>query len=371
MRIKSIDCIIVDLPTTRPHKLAMATINSHNIVLIRIRNEDGREGVGEAAVIPHYSAETVEGIKSLIDLYLAPSLVGFDPSYIEALNEQMDALIKGNLYAKSAVEMACVDLVARTLNVPASVLFGGAVRERLQVLWALGSGNADQDIAEAELKIEQKLHNLFLVKVGGGDVRDDVRRVIAVKRAVGNDVKVHVDVNQYWDEPTATWAIERLEAAGIAVIEQPLPRANLEGMRRLAQRFSVPIMADEAVDTLESALDFAKAHAADAFSIKLTKHGGLLRTKKLVAVAEAAGISLFGGTMLETAVGTSASAQLFSTISRLDWGCELFGPLLLKDTITIEQPVYQDFHLVVPNGPGYGATIDEDKLAFYRRDKNR
>ncbi len=155
------------------------------------------------------------------------------------------------------------------------------------------------------------------------------------------------------------------------MIEQPLPRADIEGMRRLTERFTILIMVGEAIETLESALVFAKQHAADAFSVKLTKNGGLLSTRKIASIAEAAGLSLFGGTMLESGIGTAASAQLFLTILRLDWGCQLFGPKLFSDSLTIEDSVYRDFHLLVSFGPGFGMTLDEDKLAFYRRDGGR
>jgi muconate cycloisomerase len=91
----------------------------------------------------------------------------------------------------------------------------------------------------------------------------------------------------------------------------------------------------------------------------------------VAAIAEAAGLSLFGGTMLESGIGTAASAQLFSTLPTLRWGCQLFGPLLFKDDIAANSPEYRDFDLVVPNGPGFGVVLDEDKLAFYRRDAAR
>src|SRR5690606_23967161 len=133
--------------------------------------------------------------------------------------------------------------------------------------------------------------------------------------------------------------------ADIAVVEQPLPRSNIDGMRRLTDRFTVPIMADEAVDTVDSALAFARLRAADAFSIKITKHGGMFRARDVASIAEAAGMTLFGGTMLESAVGTAAFAQLFSTVRALEWGCQLFGPLLFADTITVDQPAYRAFQL--------------------------
>jgi muconate cycloisomerase len=371
MHIVSVETIVIDLPTVRPHKLAMATINSQGLVLVRVRDAEGNVGLGEASVIPHYGSETVEAIKLVIDQYLAPAVIGLDAGDLEVLHQKMNETLKENHYPKAALEMACVDLAARRLGVPSSALFGGAVRDRLQVLLVLGNGDAARDIALAEQKLDERQHNLFLVKVGKGDVRDDVARAASIKDALGERARVHVDANQCWDEAQATWAIPRLEDAGIAVVEQPLPRWNVDGMRRLCERFAVPIMADEAIDTVESALDFARRGAADAFSIKVTKQGGMLPTRKVATIAEAAGISLFGGTMLESGIGTAAYAQLFSTVRKLDWGCQLFGPLLFADTITVEQPQYADFHLQVPQGPGFGMTIDEEKLAYYRRDGGR
>jgi muconate cycloisomerase len=115
--------------------------------------------------------------------------------------------------------------------------------------------------------------------------------------------------------------------------------------------------------------------AAGAFSFKPVKHGGLVRTRKAATIWRPPERSLFGGAMLESSMGTAASAQLFpmvsSTVSRLDWGCQLCAPELFSDGLTVEQLVYPDFHLVVPSGPGFGLTIDPDKLAFYRRDGGR
>ncbi|WP_172592240.1 muconate cycloisomerase family protein [Subtercola boreus] len=367
-RIHSIETIVFDLPTIRPHKLAMATVTAQSLILVRIRDENGNEGLGEASVIPRYGAETIEAIQVVINQYLAPPLIGMDTSLIRRVLAMMDATVKGNSYAKAAVEMACVDLAARALGVPASTLLGGAVHDRLPVLLVLSAGKADEDIALAQEMLDKRLHNRFLVKLGKDDPRDDVARAIAVKNALGGDVRVHADANQGWDEASATWAIERLQDGGIAVVEQPLPTAEIDGMRRLTERFTIPIMADEAIDTVQSALAFASVRAADAFSIKVTKHGGLLRTRDVASVAEAAGLTLFGGTMLESSVGTAAYAQVFSTVQSLDWGCQLFGPLLFADTITEHQPVYRDFHLEVPHGPGFGMRIDEDKLSHYRRD---
>jgi muconate cycloisomerase len=116
-------------------------------------------------------------------------------------------------------------------------------------------------------------------------------------------------------------------------------------------KITVPIMADEPLETVEDAFAFARLGAVDAFSLKVTKHGGFTNTRKVAAVAESAGISLFGGGMMESGVGTAASAQLFSTLPTLRRVCQLLGPLLLRDNIVVTPTVYRDFQLTVPRAP--------------------
>jgi muconate cycloisomerase len=133
----------------------------------------------------------------------------------------------------------------------------------------------------------------------------------------------------------------------------------------------VPIMADEALTGPEDAVELVRGACADVFALKIAKSGGIHGMLRTAAVGDAAGIALYGGTMLEGSIGTLAAAHGFCTLPQLAWGTELFGPLLVKDDIVTERPVYRDFDLHLPAGPGLGLVIDEDKLAFYRRDSVR
>lgn len=367
MKLATIETFIVDLPVSRPHKLAMATIDRHSQVIVRIRTECGVEGLGEIAIIPHYGEEAPGAIKAMIDECIAPYLIGRDIRRLESLVQFMDQVIKNNAYAKGGIEMACVDALARSLNVPAYQLFGGKLHDTIPLLWVLGNGVIEKDIEEAEARLAEERYKLFLVKIGKGDPRENVERALAIRDALGERAKVRVDVNQGWDESTATWGIGELEAGGIEVIEQPLPGHNIEGMRRLTERFAVPIMADEGVMTPQDAMRIAHANAADAFSVKVTKHGGMLRTKQVANIAQAAGIRLFGGTMIEGQIGTSAYSQIFSTMPNLTFGAQLFGPHLLTDDIALPVIGFKDHALVVSDLPGFGVTLDTDKLKFYQR----
>jgi muconate cycloisomerase len=371
-KITSVEAILVDLPTIRAHQLAMATMQQQTLVIVRLRSDDGFEGIGEATTIGGltYGEESPEGIKLTIDTYLAPALVGLDATNVNAAMARLNKVARGNRFAKCALETALLDAQGKRLGVPVSTLLGGAVRDTLPVLWTLASGDTQRDIEEAEMLLADRRHNTFKLKIGRRAVRDDVVHVSKIKAALGDRAKVTVDVNQAWNEVDAALGIAALEAAGIDLIEQPTPREQRGALARLASRFVVPIMADEGVTGPEDALELVRGACADVFALKIAKSGGIYGMLRTAAIADAAGVSLYGGTMLEGSIGSIASAHGFAALPQLSWGTELFGPLLLKDDIVTARPQYNDFDLHVPEGAGLGLTIDEDKLAFYRRDKN-
>lgn len=372
MRIRSIETILVDLPTVRAHRLANQTVTAQTLLIARVLTEDGFEGLGEATTIGgmSYGAEAPETIKLAIDLYIAPLLVGERVTSVGAAMATIDARVKGNALAKSAIETALTDLAAKQIGVTASTLLGGARTDRLEVAWTLATGDADRDADEAEAMLDARRHRIFKIKVGAGDPVADVARVARVKHRLGDRASVRVDVNQAWDELTARRSIAALQDAGIDLIEQPVARHDIDALARLTRRFAVPMMADEAVASPADAFALARARACDVFALKIAKAGGLAATARVAAIAEAAGIALYGGTMLEGTIGTLASAQIFATLPQpLAFGTELFGPLLLTDDIVAARPTYADFALILPNARGIGATIDEDKLNHYRRDR--
>lgn len=367
--IDRLEAIIVDLPTIRPHKLAMHTMQQQTLVIIRLRCSDGIEGIGEATTIGGlaYGYESPEGIKANIDAYLAPALIGLPAGNINAAMLKLDKLAKGNTFAKSGIESALLDAQGKRLGLPVSELLGGRVRDSLEVAWTLASGDTARDIAEAEHMLEVRRHRVFKLKIGANPLEHDLRHVLAIKRELGERASVRVDVNQYWDESQAIRACQVLGDHGIDLIEQPISRINRAGQVRLNQRSPAPIMADESIESVEDAFSLAADGAASIFALKIAKNGGPRAVLRTAQIAEAAGIALYGGTMLEGSVGTLASAHAFLSLCQLTWGTELFGPLLLTEEIVCEPPLYRDFQLHVPTTPGLGLTLDEAQLKRFAR----
>ena len=371
IQILAVETLLVDVPTIRPHKLSVATMMGQTLVLVRLQTSDDVVGWGEATTIGGlaYGEESPESIKTNIDRYIAPLLVGQDTTQVAACMARVKGNVQGNRFAKCAIETALYDNQAKRLGVPLSELFGGRVRDSLPVAWTLASGDTTKDIAEAERVLDLRRHNIFKLKIGLRSVKDDVAHVAAIQRAVGDRASVRIDANQAWSVTEALEGCRMLADAGIDMVEQPIAAHDKLGLRRLTQANIIPIMADESLHGPVDAFTVASTQAADIFAVKINQSGGLRGAAQVAAIAEASGIALYGGTMLEGAVGTMASAQLFATFDSLSWGTELFGPLLLTEEILREPLVYRDFALHLPRTPGLGLDIDEAKLARLRRDR--
>jgi muconate cycloisomerase len=370
-RIEDVETVIVDLPTIRPHQLSMTTMKGQTLMIVRIRMSDAVVGIGEGTTIGGlaYGPESPEGMKLAIDTYITPILLQSDPNRIGPTMGAINKAVQGNNFAKCAVETALVDALGKRNRLTASELLGGRFHDRLPVAWTLASGDTGSDITEAEEMLAKRRHNIFKLKIGRGDPQENIAHVATIKRALGDRASVRVDVNQAWSEAVASRCLPLLRDAGVDLVEQPVALRNISGLARLARETSVAIMADEALSGPETAFQLAQLAAADVFALKIAQSGGLFATARVAAIAEAAGIGLYGGTMLEGGVGTAASAQLFSTFPRLEWGTELFGPLLLTEEILEEPLEYGEFGLKVPTGPGLGISIDEDRLNRFRRDR--
>ena len=368
--VDRVETIIVDVPTIRPHVLAMTTMYRQTLCLVRLHCADGVTGIGEATTIGglSYGEESPEGIKLAIDTYFAPILLAGDATRPGTIMAALAKSIVGNQFAKCAIETALFDAQGKRTGLAVSELLGGRVRDTLPILWTLASGDTAKDIAEAEAMLDQRRHNAFKLKIGKRPLVDDVAHVGAIKKALGDRASVRVDVNMAWDETTARRGAAMLADVGCDLIEQPVDRNNRSGMARLRAHSTVPIMADEALRGPADAYDFAVRAAADVFAVKIEQSGGLVAAKAVQAIADAAGIALYGGTMLEAGIGTIASAHVFSTFGSLAFGTELFGPLLLTEEILQTPLDYGDFALRLPSGPGLGIALNEDRIAFLRRD---
>jgi muconate/chloromuconate cycloisomerase len=368
MKIADVRVILADLPVRRPHKMSFTTLEAVNFAFVRLETADGVVGWGEAACLggPTWSEESAESVAATIERYVAPWLVGREADGIEALRLEMARRVQGNPFARAAIEMALWDVNGRALGVPVHRLLGGRVRDRVPLSWSLAVAHGDAEIDEAREKVAHG-HRIFKIKTAAGPVDGDVERVRRIREAVGPDVSLRVDANQGWDRATALRAIRALEPYRLDFVEQPVPRWDLEGMAEIGRRVDVPIMADESCFTPHDAFTIARLGGVSILGLKVTKSGGLAGTMAVARIAEAAGLTCYVGCMIETSLGTAAYLHVALAAAPVTWGCELFGPLLLKGDVVREPVRYADGAILALDGPGLGVEIDEKRLKEWTR----
>ncbi|MEV4263435.1 muconate/chloromuconate family cycloisomerase [Kribbella sp. NPDC049584] len=368
LTIDRLETVIIDVPLRRPHRFARVAMTAQPVLLAFVHTRDGVVGVGEGVVPggPWWGGESVESMKVTLDTYVAPLLPGRSVADIAGLWSDISDRIGANLYAKCAVEVALHDAWARSLGVPMHVLLGGLARTSVDVTWALGAEPEEVVVEEALTKLRAG-HRTFKLKMGALPPDEDTRRVCAIAEKLTGTAGVRVDLNARWDFLTARTYLPRLAAAGVELVEQPVPGEQVEALAELNSLLPIPVMADESLRTPVDALRLVSLRAADIWSIKTTKLGGLRRSRDIVGIAAAAGIPCHGGTSIETGIGTAASLQLACAAPGVTWGSELFGPLLFIEEILRTPLSYVDGALQLPDGPGLGVELNPDAVTALRR----
>jgi muconate cycloisomerase len=331
-----------------------------DILLVAVDTDEGLTGWGEVNGSPDWSGETLAGAQALIEQHFAPRLVGEDPRQIRHCLKKLDRTW-GNSFAKAGLEMALFDLLGRALNVPVYQLLGGAVRSPVIPLrFPIMPLPAEPSAQVARALVAEGFGTIKL-KVGHDTLDFDLHRIGAVREAIGPQIRLTVDANGGWTENEAIRAIPELERLGVAFLEQPVHRENLEGLARVRRRSTLPIMADEAVFTPKSAWQCLKLGACDILSVYPGKHGGILPTLEIVAMAEAAGVQCAIGSNVEWDLASSAMAHLAVALPNITvehHAADIIGPVF-HTTRCVTTPLYTGRGTVeLPDAPGLGLTLD-------------
>lgn len=361
MKIRSVDSFKISI-SIKPENLSFGKVDRVDYNIVRVDTGEF-VGYGEAATLqgPRWSEESVETIDTIVVNYLSKIVVGHDTSEFQKLSFLMDGNVQGNNFAKAAVEMAILDAYGKEIAKPVSSIFGGKFRDTVPLSWTIANNDPQLDADEASQVIKNGW-SILKIKVGSLPLEKDLERVAAVRKSVGNDVSLRIDVNQGWTFDQAIAALPALNEEGVDFLEQPLQRWDIAGASILARRSPIPIVADESLNNMHDAFELIEKRAASAFAYKLTKVGGICHSHEIYSVARAHRIKSYVGCMIETSVGTAAYLQFASSLPELNYGCELFGPLRLKDDLVTNKISYGRGTVNVPDGVGLGITADENKL---------
>jgi muconate cycloisomerase len=370
MKIERVEIFGIAMPLIGEYATAYKSKSTQTSAVVRITASDGATGLGNVDPSAGYSVESIEETLVALDKRFAPLVIGMDPTNIHLLWQRMAQVSPAYLDAKAAIEMACVDLTARSLGVPVYSYLGGAVKERLLFNAWIGILPPDEAARET-VSWQRRGFRSAKVKVGG-NIEADRDRIKAIREAVGPEFQLRIDANAGYDADTSIRLARMVAPFDLQLFEQPVPADDLAGMSRVRREGAgIPIMADESVLDHASLIRIIQAEAADLVKVKVMKQGGICNTRLMIATAEAAGLRCVVGHGFGLGVNTMAEIMMAATSNNVIDGLECVGPLKTADDIVTEKLDLGSGSLSLPAGPGLGVTLDEEKLERYRSDYSR
>lgn len=327
---------VMTLKTKYPFRIARQRPDEIRTVLVRIRDAEGVEGIGEATPQLFYG-ETVESVLAAVERYAA--VLGSDPFDLEGIEARMVQALSGNASARAAVSSALHDLVGRRLGVPVYRMWGLDPATIPLSTFTIGI-----DTPEVIRKKVREAADYPVLKIKLGSPHD-----LEILEAIRSetDRELRVDANCGWTVKHAVRMLPVLEEFGVTVLEQPLPAEDLDGLAVVTRHSRIPVIVDESCHV---AADVPRlAGRVDGVNIKLAKCGSLREALRLIHTARAHHLMVMVGCMVESSVGITAAAQITPLVDLVD----LDGAALLAED-PWEGAGLDAGRITLPSAPGLG-----------------
>ena len=365
LRIERVEVFGVAMPLNGTFTSGGISKDATKCVVVRLTASDGTVGISSiepsaGTKSPGTAAELAVAIRERV----APAIVGHDPTNINRLIEVLDKVTPTQPGAGAAVEMACVELTSRIQGVPLYTYLGGAAETSVQFNGWIGMLPPEEAAAEARRWLKAGFRSAK-IKIGSG-IEADRDRVAAVRAAVGSAMKLRIDANCQYDADTSLKLCRMVKQFDLQLFEQPAPKDDLAGLARVRREGGIPVMADESVSDHGSLIAVIKAGAADFVKFGIKQGGGILRSARMLATAEAAGLPVVIGHGFGLDPSTIAEIMLAASSRNVLPGLECVGPLKVVDTVATTRLDISSGSLPLPGGPGLGISLDDNKLEQYR-----
>ena len=330
-------------------------------VLIELTASDGVVGWGEAAPWEVFTG-TAEAAFAAIDVYLRPAILGKPVRRIRSLMMELDRILVGHAEAKVAIEMAMLDIVGKSAGLSVADLLGGRVRDTIPLSFSIADPDFAADLERMRAMVPAG-NVIYKVKTGVKSHKEDLAHLEAMRAEFGDTIDLRLDYNQALKPFGAIRVLRDVEAFAPTFIEQPVPRDNLAAMASFVAALDTPILADESCFDSRDLMEIVRLEAADAISVKLMKAGGLFKAQAIMAIADAAGLPGYGGTLWEGGIGLAAGTHLIAATPGISLGCEFYMPHhVLTEDVLEERVANRGGHVVVPEGPGLGICVSEQSI---------
>lgn len=354
MKIAAIKIGKVSIPLKKPFKTALRQVNSAEDIIIKVIADTGEVGFGNAPPTAVITGDSQDSIIAAIRDTIGPKLIGMDVDNLEGIMSTIDTSMLHNSSAKAALDIAVYDLFGKLHGIPLYKLFGG-YRNVMETDLTI-SVNAPEEMVRDSLEAIAEGYKALKLKVGT-DATLDIKRVQAIRDAVGYDVKIRLDANQGWKPKEAVRTIRKFEDMGldIELIEQPVKAHDFKGLKYVTDNVQTDIMADEAAFGTYEVFQLLAMEACDLINIKLMKAGGLHNAIKIAHFAETMGIECMMGCMLESKVGITAAASIAAS-KKIITRADLDAAVLLAEDPVVGGVSFTKNQLIIPDAPGLGIT---------------
>lgn len=366
VKIRSIEMTVVEVPVISLEEGGIAPYagsqdkagtSAATSVIYKVMTDDGIVGWGEMNPVI-----TLKLSRELLEQYIKPNLIGRDPFEINRMMKTFAPVYNPQVNTLSfltGVEMACWDIIGKSLNKPIHSLLGGKVRDRIQIAYAVGILD-HVETREKVAQIRQEGYTTLKTK-GGKDVHFDIERARVMREAGGPDFSLRVDMNQGYDVPTALRYLKQVEELDLQYVEQPIPAGRFDDLAALRLRTATPIAVNEDCYLKGNLFKAIKRGSIDAAVPDMEPIGGIAQLARLASVAEEAGLPLAHHCAWDMGIKLAAILQATSAMPAFTYPMDstYFSHRtdVLTDIIKVENGAY-----TVPDGPGLGVEVDEEKL---------
>lgn len=325
-------CTVLDLtaPLNQPFRIASGQHDQLENLGFTIELYDGTKGFGEAAIASHITGETVITSRQNLES-IAKDLVGKNIAEYLSISHQLNERLVKNKAAVAAVEMALLDALTRQMKIPLWKFFGSTCAPLATDITIVIAPLEETTVAASQYY--RQGFRTFKIKVGR-DEDLDFGRVLAVKKVVKNSAII-LDANQGYTADQALSFLKNLKKHGVkpVLLEQPVPREDWEGLKKVSRLADVPVCADESAGTLNNVIELIKQKLVPVINIKLMKFG-ILQAREAVALARANGVQLMIGAMMESELSSTAAAHFAVGLGGFQF-IDLDTPFFIKPAVKI------------------------------------
>ncbi len=350
--IRSVSYTRLDIPMEKEFRISLGSTHSYEGFIVRVESDDGTAGYGEAVPTPFITGETMDSIGASLGL-LKQAVEGMGETDTELISDAMERTVVGSYAAKCGIDTALWDLIGRKAGIPLYRLLGG-YRKSIRTSFTVDIGTVEEVEKYTRAFIESGLRTIK-VKLGRG-LREDYERVKRARQAAGDDVTIYVDFNQSYSAKKAVELSKDIHKFELEFLEQPTPAHDIQGLRFVREHSDIPVMADESVYGPEDAMNIVTSGAADMINMKMMKAGGITRGRKIISIAEAAGLPVMIGCMVETKVAVTAGTHLALGMKNVKYA-DLDGYSSLKRDITKGGLELKNGENTVSDRPGLGLDV--------------